>query len=100
MSHSILIKNIDSLSAKLSGARRWHPNTLNSSLFLQRNTSRNIRASILKIWIPAYASKGYKYSIVKMAKWDISWTIRRFLKGGGTGLPSFGPNRTLIVLSK
>jgi len=92
----ILTGNVGSMGAKISGARWWYAQYPEHIVFPSKKYFSKYSGFCIEKWIPTYASKEYKWPIVHI----VSWASKNFLKGGYTGLPSFGPDHTLIILRK
>jgi SAM-dependent methyltransferase len=92
----ILTGNVDSLSARLSGAGWWYAQYPEHIAFPSKKYFMEYSGFKIEKWIPTYASKGYKYPIFQIIRGAVSG----FLKMRYNGLPSFGPDHTLIVLRK
>lgn len=92
----LLTGNINSISAKLSGARWWYCAYPEHLSFISRKYLETNKYLKLVESVPTYASKGYKHSILRIA---ISLIIK-FPLGRYRGLPSIGADHFLYVLEK
>jgi|SRR5680860_237326 len=92
----ILTGNIGSLSAMLSNERWWYAQYPEHIVFPSKQYFQTYSGFQVEQWLPSYASKGYKHSMPQLVKGAVSGFLRRKY----TGLPSFGPDHTLVVLTQ
>ena len=94
---AILTGNIDSISAAMSGKHWWYAQYPEHITFPSKKYFSEYSGLKIEKWIPTYSSKGYQNPIYK-AGWGM---LKGLLRGRPyTGLPSFGPDHVLLVLSK
>ncbi len=92
----ILTGNIRSLSSMLAGSRWWYTQYPEHIVFPSKKFFMRYSGFKIEKWVPTYASTGYKYPFFQIVRGVVS----SFLRMNYTGLPSFGPDHSLIVLKK
>jgi SAM-dependent methyltransferase len=93
----ILTGNIDSLSAKLSGARWWYAQYPEHIVFPSKKYFREHSGFNIEKWSWTYASINYIFPLRRILSEMLNVLLRR---NTFIGLPSIGPDHVLITLIK
>ncbi|MFK8011406.1 MAG: class I SAM-dependent methyltransferase [Marinicellaceae bacterium] len=92
----ILTGNISSLSSMLAGSHWWYTQYPEHIVFPSKRYFSGYSGFQIEKWMPTYASPGYKYPVFQIFR----GVVRSLIRMNYAGLPSFGPDHSLIVLKK
>jgi len=93
----LLTGNIQSPTARFTGAHWWYAQHPEHIVFPSRKYFAELRQFALASWSPTYASKGYKLPLCRV--W-LSLLKRAVTGKKYDGLPSWAPDHALICLTK
>ena len=93
----ILTGNIDCWSARIAREHWWYVGYPEHIVFPSRVFFERLPNFKLEKWIPTYASVGYRYPFHRLL---LSFLKRKAQRKEYTGLPSWVPDHSLIILTK
>ncbi len=93
----VLTGDIQSPTARCTGARWWYAQPPEHIVFPSRKYFSGLRQFALAGWLPTYASKGYRLPPYRV--W-LSLLKRAITRQKYDGLPSWSPDHALICLTK